>query len=66
MIILLDQSMPLDQIICGACGESITLDDCDSIGACEGNLSCNLCNEEINGDGKAAEPCGKCDACKSL
>jgi len=52
--------------MCGACNQSITVDDCDTIGACPGSLFCPECNEEIGGDGEPTPLCGECEGCKLL
>jgi hypothetical protein len=52
---------------CKCCGESSRLDDCDVIGACEGNAFCGVCSSEIDADdGQPALLCGSCQCCKEL
>lgn len=52
-----------DQFPCPECGEMLCVDECDVAGACPGNVFCINCNTEIDEDGAAAEPCGRCSWC---
>ena len=49
---------------CPACGFSEPLGSWESIGACEGNVFCANCAEEVCVEsGEPAEPCGECEFC---
>jgi hypothetical protein len=51
---------------CGACGATITNEECGVMGACPECVFCPECDMEICGEGEVALLCGKCEACKSL
>ena len=54
-----------DEIIfCQVCKSETTIDHCDDMGTCPGNVICGECGNEIDMDGKPALLCGSCQACK--
>lgn len=49
---------------CQVCGFFADYNDFDCFGACEGNVFCLGCHQEINStNGKPSEQCGGCEGC---
>ena len=56
-----------ETVTCLVCGKTVTIDDCDVIGACEGSVFCFDCGTEIDADtGEPTLLCGKCYGCGLL
>lgn len=56
-----------DLIGCKFCCEFVGMEECDCIGACDGNVFCGHCGTEIESDtGEVALLCGGCESCKEL
>ena len=53
-------------IFCQVCKSNTTLMECDSRGACPGNVFCGNCGEEIDMEGNPALLCGGCSCCKGF
>lgn len=53
-------------IFCQVCKSDVSLEYCDDMGACPGNVFCGKCSHEIDMDGKPTLMCGNCEMCKHL
>lgn len=57
----------MDSVTCLACGETVTIEGCDVIGACDGSMFCFECGAEIDADtGEPTLLCGECYGCGLL
>lgn len=54
----------LGNITCRKCKETVSIEECDVLGACKGNVFCANCAAEIElSSGLPALLCGECDSC---
>lgn len=53
-------------IFCQVCKSDTSLEYCDDMGACPGNVFCGKCDHEIDMEGQPALLCGGCTSCKGF